>query len=300
MLHVDYYLSHPNELPVSLLQHVGAWLPDRTYLKWLYRLKMGRKLDLDHPKRYTEKLQWLKLYDRKPEYATMVDKVAVKEYVANIIGKEYVIPTLGVWDNPDEIDWNGLPDKFVLKTAHGGGGTSVLICDDKSHFDKRDAIRKLNAHMKDNVYKKYREWPYKYVPHRVLAEQLLEKDCNYNDIPDFKFYCFDGKPKVVLMATNRFTSHNFNYYDMDFKQLPIHSAVGGKTDVNYECPTKFDEMIDVSRKLSQGFAHIRVDLYCINNKIYFGELTFFDSSGYDNLNSDFVDLEWGSWISLPV
>ncbi len=300
MLPVYYYIKHPDEFAVSVLQHCGAWLPDRTFLKWLYRLKLGRKLDLDHPKRYTEKLQWLKLYDRKPEYATMVDKVAVKEYVANIIGKEYVIPTLGVWEKPEEIDWDCLPDKFVLKTAHGGGGTSVLICDDKSHFDKRDAIRKLNAHMKDNVYKKYREWPYKHVPHRVLAEQLLEKDCNYNDIPDFKFYCFDGKPKVVLMATNRFTSHNFNYYDMDFKQLPIHSAVGGKTDVNYECPTKFDEMIDVSRKLSQGFAHIRVDLYCINNKIYFGELTFFDSSGYDNLNSDFVDLEWGSWISLPV
>ena len=185
---VSYYIKHPDDFAVSVLQHCGAWLPDRIFLKWLYRLKLGRKLDLDHPKRYTEKLQWLKLYDRKPEYATMVDKVAVKEYVANIIGKEYVIPTLGVWDNPEEIDWDGLPDKFVLKTAHGGGGTSVLICDDKSHFDKRDAIRKLNAHMKDNVYKKYREWPYKHVPHRVLAEQLLEKDCNYNDIPDFKFY----------------------------------------------------------------------------------------------------------------
>lgn len=297
---VSYYIKHPDEFAVSVLQHCGAWLPDRTFLKWLYRLKLGRKLDLDHPKRYTEKLQWLKLYDRKPEYATMVDKVAVKEYVANIIGKEYVIPTLGVWDNPEEIDWDGLPDKFVLKTAHGGGGTSVLICDDKSHFDKRDAIRKLNAHMKDNVYKKYREWPYKHVPHRVLAEQLLEKDCNYNDIPDFKFYCFNGKPKVLLMATNRFTSHNFNYYDMDFNRMPVVSSFGEMSETEFEKPLHFEKMKELAARLSRGIPHLRVDMYYTNGKVFFGELTFFDGSGFDNNSSDSVDLEWGGWISLPV
>ena len=297
---VSYYIKHPDEFAVSVLQHCGAWLPDRTFLKWLYRLKLGRKLDLDHPKRYTEKLQWLKLYDRKPEYATMVDKVAVKEYVAKIIGKEYVIPTLGVWDNPEKIDWDGLPDKFVLKTSHGGGGTSVLICDDKSHFDKRDAIRKLNAHMKDNVYKKYREWPYKNVPHRVLAEQLLEKDCHYNDIPDFKFYCFDGKPKVVLMATNRFTSHNFNYYDMDFNRMPVTSSFGEMSETEFEKPLHFEKMKEMAARLSRGIPHLRVDMYYTNGKVFFGELTFFDGSGFDNNSSDSVDLEWGGWISLPV
>ena len=296
---IQRYLKKPSLIIQGLLVKFNYMFPDRIYLKLLYRLKLGRKLDLKNPKRFTEKLQWLKLYDRKPNYPKLVDKAEVKDYVAGIIGDEYIIPTLGVWNHPEDIDWDNLPDRFILKTTHGGGGSGVVICNDKSQFDKKMAIDKLNRSMKQDIYATLREWPYKDIPHRVIAEQLLEKDSQYDDIPDYKFYCFNGIPKVVLIATNRFTDHNFNYYDMEFNKLNITSSAGRNAAIVFSKPSRFEEMKEIALKLSQGFAHIRVDLYYSNNKIYFGELTFYDSSGFDNLSSDSVDLEWGSWIKLP-
>ena len=296
---IQRYLKKPSLIIQGLLVKFNYLFPDRIYLKLLYRLKLGRKLDLKNPKRFTEKLQWLKLYDRKPNYPKLVDKAEVKDYVAGIIGDEYIIPTLGVWNHPEDIDWDNLPDRFILKTTHGGGGSGVVICNDKSQFDKKMAIDKLNRSMKQDIYATLREWPYKDIPHRVIAEQLLEKDSQYDDIPDYKFYCFNGIPKVVLIATNRFTDHNFNYYDMEFNKLNITSSAGRNAAIVFSKPSRFEEMKEIALKLSQGFAHIRVDLYYSNNKIYFGELTFYDSSGFDNLSSDSVDLEWGSWIKLP-
>ncbi len=299
MLPIQRYLKKPSLIIQGLLVKFNFLFPDRIYLKLLYRLKLGRKLDLKNPKRFTEKLQWLKLYDRKPNYPKLVDKAEAKDYVAGIIGDEYIIPTLGVWNHPEDIDWDNLPDRFILKTTHGGGGSGVVICNDKSQFDKKMAIDKLNRSMKQDIYATLREWPYKDIPHRVIAEQLLEKDSQYDDIPDYKFYCFNGIPKVVLIATNRFTDHNFNYYDMEFNKLNITSSAGRNAAIVFSKPSRFEEMKEIALKLSQGFAHIRVDLYYSNNKIYFGELTFYDSSGFDNLSSDSVDLEWGSWIKLP-
>ena len=299
MLPIQRYVKKPSLIIQGLLMKFTFLFPDRIYLKLLYRLKLGRKLDLKNPKRFTEKLQWLKLYDRKPNYPKLVDKAEVKDYVAGIIGDEYIIPTLGVWNHPEDIDWDNLPDRFILKTTHGGGGSGVVICNDKSQFDKKMAIDKLNRSMKQDIYATLREWPYKDIPHRVIAEQLLEKDSQYDDIPDYKFYCFNGIPKVVLIATNRFTDHNFNYYDMEFDKLNITSSAGRNAAIVFSKPSRFEEMKEIALKLSQGFAHIRVDLYYSNNKIYFGELTFYDSSGFDNLSSDSVDLEWGSWIKLP-
>lgn len=265
----------------------------------LYRLKLGRKLDLKHPTRYTEKLQWLKLYDRNPFYSKLVDKAEVKKYVSEIIGNEYVIPTLGVWDKIEDIDWNGLPNRFILKTTHGGGGTGVVICNDKNNLDKGKAIETLKRSMNSDIYSTLREWPYKNLPHRIIAEQLLDKDPYYDDVPDYKFYCFNGIPKVLLIATKRFTDHNFNYYDMKFEKMNITSKVGNNASIEFIRPTCFEEMKRIATKLSQGFPHIRVDLYYSNHRIYFGELTFFDSSGFDNLTSDSIDLEWGSWMKLP-
>ena len=299
MLPIQRYLKKPSLIIQGLLVKFNFLFPDRIYLKLLYRLKLGRKLDLESPKRFTEKLQWLKLYDRKPNYPKLVDKAEVKDYVAGIIGDEYIIPTLGVWNHPEDIDWDNLPDRFILKTTHGGGGSGVVICNDKSQFDKKMAIDKLNRSMKQDIYATLREWPYKDIPHRVIAEQLLDKDSQYDDIPDYKFYCFNGIPKVVLIATNRFTDHNFNYYDMEFDKLNITSSAGRNAAIVFSKPSRFEEMKTIASKLSQGFAHIRVDLYYSNNKIYFGELTFYDSSGFDNLSSDSVDLEWGNWINLP-
>lgn len=299
MLPLKYYIQKPSLIMLGLLTRLNFLFPDKLYLKLLYRLKLGRKLDLNNPKRFTEKLQWLKLYDRKPLYTKLVDKAEVKKYVTDTIGKEYVIPTLGVWNNPEDIDWDSLPNRFILKTTHGGGGTGVVICADKSQFDKEKAVETLRKSMKSNIYASLREWPYKNVPHRIIAEQLLDKDPLYDDVPDYKFYCFNGVPKVMLIATNRFTDHNFNYYDMEFKKLNITSSAGNNAAIEFSKPSHFEEMKSVSSKLSQGFSHMRVDLYYSNNRIFFGELTFYDSSGFDNLSSDRNDLEWGSWMELP-
>ena len=299
MLPIQRYLKKPSLIIQGLLMKFNFLFPDRIYLKLLYRLKLGRKLDLKNPKRFTEKLQWLKLYDRMPNYPKLVDKAEVKDYVAGIIGDEYIIPTLGVWNHPEDIDWDNLPDRFILKTTHGGGGSGVVICNDKSQLDKKTAIDKLNRSMKQDIYATLREWPYKDISHRVIAEQLLDKDSQYDDIPDYKFYCFNGIPKIVLIATNRFTDHYFNYYDMEFNKLNITSSAGRNAAIEFSKPSQFEKMKEIASKLSHDFAHIRVDLYYSNNKIYFGELTFYDSSGFDNLSSDSVDLEWGSWIKLP-
>lgn len=281
----------------SLLEHFGKRIPDKTYLRLLYFFKMKRILHLKNPKRFTEKLQWLKLYDRKDIYTTIVDKYEVKSYISQIIGKEYIIPTLGVWNNAKDIDWASLPDKFVLKTTNGGGGFGVVICKNKSKLNVAKVIERLNKSLQTDLYSALREWPYKNVPPRIIAEQYLEDESG--ELRDYKFYCFNGEPKVMLLASNRFTTHNFNYYDMNFNPLPIYSSEGVRSDNSFTCPELFDNMVELSRKLGEGFAHVRVDLYYANGKIYFGELTLYDASGYDNNSSDAEDLRWGSWLRLP-
>lgn len=282
---------------VSCIQNFFTWLPDELYLKLLFRFKMGYKLNLKNPKTFTEKLQWLKLYNRKPEYTTMVDKYAVKEYVAKIIGEEYIIPTLGVWDKFDDIDFSKLPQQFVLKTTHGGGGGGVVICKDKKTFNKADALTKLNQSLKSDIYKSLREWPYKNVPKRIIAEKFMVDSSG--ELRDFKFYCFDGTPKVLLVASNRFTSHNFDYFDMDFNRLPITSVAGKNNYEINESPSNFEKMKELVAILSKGLPHVRIDLYNCNGDIYFGEMTFYDSSGFDDMNSNEWNSRFGSWITLP-
>ena len=184
---------------------------DKLYCKIIYYLEMGKHLDLNAPQSYNEKLQWLKLYDRNPKYTTMVDKYAVKNYVAEKIGSEYIIPTLGIWDKPEDIEWEKLPNQFVLKTTHGGGNTGVVVCKDKSHFDKEKAIVKLNKSLKEDLYRVLREWPYKNVPHRIMAEEYIEGE--NGDLPDYKFFCFNGVVKALFVGTERQTGNvKFDYY----------------------------------------------------------------------------------------
>lgn len=297
MLPIKFYIEHPQVPLLTLLQKTGFLFPDKAYLKLFYRLKMGRRLDLKEPQRYTEKIQWLKLYDRQPLYSTIVDKYAVKPYISKIIGENYIIPTIGVWNKPEEINWDALPDQFVLKTTNGGGGSGVVICKEKSKLIIQHTIRVLKESLKNDLYGRLREWPYKNVPPRVIAEKYMEDESG--ELRDYKFYCFNGEPKVMLLASNRFTSHNFNYYDMDFNLLPINSSMGAGSNKTFNRPEKFDEMKSLAGVLSKGFPHVRVDLYCINAQVYFGELTLYDSSGYDNLSSDAEDLRWGSWMDLP-
>lgn len=277
-----------NALAARLMQY-GSWIPDGLYIRFLYRLKMGNWPNLRHPCTFTEKLQWLKLHNRNSEYTKMVDKYAVKDYVSQIIGAEYVIPTLGVWDRPEHIEWETLPNKFVLKTTHGGGGCGIVICKDKESFDKQKAIDRLNRSLKQDIYLSYREWPYKDVPKRILAEAFIETHPETENLRDYKFFCFNGEVKMFKIDFDRFIEHHANYYSEKGKLLPF-----GEKDFSpvseriLEMPSQLEKMILFAEKLSKGCPFLRVDFYENNHKLYFGELTFYPASGM----GEFQPLEW--------
>lgn len=297
MLTIKEYFSHPKILALTLLEHFGIWLPDRLYVPAIYRLLTGRKLNLRNPQTYNEKLQWLKIYDHRPEYTMMVDKYAVKEYVANIIGKEYVIPTLGVWDKPEYIEWNSLPNRFVLKTTHGGGNTGVIICKDKSKLDRNKTIAQLNASLKQDLYRNLREWPYKNVPRRIIAEQFIEG--KNNDLPDYKFFCFNGEVKALFVGTERSSGDvKFDFFDSDFNHLDLVQShpMSGKV---IDKPICFEEMKKVASLLSTGIPHVRVDLYDNNGQVLFGEMTFYHHGGVEPFHPESWDYQFGSWLELP-
>jgi len=295
------FIKKPNLIAQSLLRRLGVWLPDKIYLKWMYRLKMGKKLNLDNPTTFSEKLQWLKLYDRKPEYSVMVDKYAVKDYVAQRIGKEYVIPTLGVWNSAAEIEWEKLPNQFVLKTTHDGGSCGVVICKDKKSFDKQQAMSKLKKSLLSNTFKGGREWPYKNVPKRIIAEKLITSDSVDNDLPDYKFFCFNGEVKALFVATDRQIPNEdvkFDFFDINYKHLPFRQ--GHENSVNLpEKPASFKKMIQLASILSSGLPQIRVDFYEVDGKPLFGELTFSHFSGMVPFDPPEWDHIFGDWIRLP-
>lgn len=278
-----------------LTKRYARFFPDKCYLTLMYFITVGRRLHLDNPRTFSEKLQWLKLYYHRPECTVMADKYLAKEWVAEKIGPEYVIPTLGVWERVEDIDFDALPDRFVLKCNHDN--RSVVICKDKSLFDVRAAKDKLSQCMKRDFYTMTREWPYKNVPRRIIAEAYL--DSGSEDLMDYKFFCFDGEPKLMYVVANRYTDCTFNYYDMDFLPSKFSSKYGKSSDVVLEKPAMFSEMKRVASALSAGFPHVRVDLYCVRGQIYCGELTFFHYSGYDDMRSFEADRELGEWLTLP-
>lgn len=296
--------KNPNKIAKYLLYKIAHIIPDYIYLKMLFRLSMGYKLNLDNPQTFSEKLQWLKLYNRKPEYTQMVDKYAAKEYVAKLIGEEYIIPTLGVWDSFDDIDFDKLPNQFVLKTTHGGGNTGVVICKDKSTLDIKLAKIKLEKSLKSDIYKTLKEWPYKNVKKRIIAEtypsEEITPDNPTGDIIDYKFFCFNGEAKAVLIATERHSTTGvcFDYFDKDFNHYPFEQG-GPNSKKEIKKPEYLENMWEIANKLSKGIPHVRVDLYCIRGHIYFGELTFFDSSGFEEFNPNEWNYKFGEWITLP-
>lgn len=299
MLPIKEYFNNPTKLVLSLVMRFNFLFPDKLYLKILYRLMMGRKLNLNNPKTFNEKLQWLKLYDRKPEYTQMVDKYEAKKYVASIIGEEYIIPTLGVWDKFEDIDFDSLPNQFVLKTTHGGGGSGVVICKDKTKFNIVDCKKRLNRSMKQNIYKTLREWPYKNIKPRIIAEEYIGTGGDY--INDYKLFCFDGEPKAILIANGRFVEPEtyFDYFDMDFNHFPFKQG-GPNYHSKIEVPPLFNEMKDIAKKLSKGLAHVRIDLYEFKGNLKFGEITFFDSSGFEKFEPKEWAVTFGDWIKLPI
>ena len=271
--------------------------PDKLYLKMLFRLKMGKKLDLNQPKTYSEKLQWLKLYNRNPLYTSLVDKYSVKEYVSKIIGKEYIIPTLGVWNKFEDIDFSKLPNQFVLKCTHDSGG--LVICKDKSKFDIEIARNKIKKSLGRKYDKLYREWPYKNVIPRIIAETYMEDESG--ELKDYKFFCFNGKVKSLFIASDRQKKGEdtkFDFFDRDFNHLPFTNGHPNASD-SPQKPHMFEEMIFLAETLSKGFPHVRIDFYEVGTKIYFGEMTFFHWSGFVPFNPESWDYKFGEWLQLP-
>lgn len=292
-------LKHPEKI-VVLIGHrkIGRIIPDKVFLKCAYKLRFGQKLDLKNPVTYSQKLQWLKLYDRNPIYSTMVDKYDAKKFVSDIIGEEYIIPTLAVWDRVEDIDFDSLPEQFVLKCTHDSGG--LVICKDKSKLDIKKAKKRINKSLRRNYFYNSREWPYKKLKPRIIAEMYMEDESGY-ELKDYKFFCFDGEVKALFIATDRGVEGEetkFDFFDENFNHLPIKN---GHDNANREFvrPDGFEKMKELASRLSKGIPQLRVDFYNINGKIYFGELTFFHWGGLKPFEPEEWDYTFGSYIKLP-
>lgn len=294
------YIKHPTKILRFLNLYGFGWLfSDKFCIKFTYYERMGIWPNLDNPKTFTEKLNWIKLNDRNPIYTTMVDKIKVKDFVSSRIGEEYVLPLLGVWDNPEDINFDLLPDKFVLKCNHNSS-TGMCICTDKSKLNIDKVVSGLKKGLKVNYYYYSREWPYKDVEKKVFAETLLTDDENPNvSINDYKFFCFDGEPKIMFIATDRNIDCRFDFFNMDFERLNIQN-IYPQSDKVFKKPKMFEEMKEIAKKLSKGFKVVRVDLYEVGGKIYFGEYTFFHGGAFSKFYPNEWDEKLGSWIKLPI
>lgn len=280
---------------VILRRFFSPYMNDETFIKWEYFSGMGRFPNLKNPQTYNEKLQWLKLHDKHPEYTRMVDKYEAKEYVKEILGEEYIIPTLGVWERFEDIDFDKLPNQFVLKCTHDSGG--LVICPDKSKLDINKARKKINKSLKKNYFLEHREYPYKDVKPRIIAEKFMVDESG-TELKDYKFFCFNGKCKMLFIATDRPYDTRFDFYDTEFNHLPFMQGHPLATK-EIKKPRGFEEMVRLSEVLSKDIPHVRVDFYDINGKIYFGELTFFHFSGNVPFEPDEWDYKVGEWLELP-
>lgn len=278
-------------------RHLTDFLSDKSFLKVTYRIRMGKKLDLDNPKTFNEKLQWLKLYNRKPEYTPMVDKFDVKKHVAEKIGEEYIIPTIGVWDKFEDIDFDNLPERFVLKCTHDSGG--LAICKEKSTFDTQQAKAKLEKHLKNNFYYFGREWPYKNIKPRIIAEKYIEE--GQGELKDYKFMCFNGKVQCTFVCSDRFTEKGLHvtFFDRDWNVMPFERSYPSVKE-GLPKPLNYQKMIELAEILSKDIPFVRVDFYEVDNQIFFGELTFFPGNGTEPFSPEIWDLKLGEWIDLPL
>lgn len=274
---------------------------DRMFLKITYRLLTGKKLNIDNPKTFNEKIQWLKLYDRKPEYTILADKYEVKKYLAEIIGNQYLIPTYGVWEKFCDIDFSMLPDKFVLKCTHDSGG--VVIVRNKEELDFKKIKHKFEKSLKRNFYWNGREWPYKNIKPRIIAEKYLEYEGHA--VPeDYKIYCFNGEPRYIAVFHNRFDNSKIlseTVYDTQWRfqniSLDNHFAICNEVSEKPEC---LEELLDICRRICAGYSQLRVDFYIIENRIYFGEITFYTAGGFQPMIPEKMDEILGGFINLDA
>lgn len=294
------YDSAPIQIMRMILRAGMQALPDKMFLKIKYRALFGRPLNLAKPETYNEKLQWLKLYNRRPEYTQMVDKYAVRQLVAEKIGEEYLIPLLGVWDSFDDIDFDSLPNQFVLKPTHTSG--DVYICKDKSQLDYKKLRDLIQGWLKRKYEQLHREWPYKNVFPRIIAERYMQDHMDKGGaaagLTDYKFFCFDGEPKAMYIATDRQVDTKFDFYDMEFNHLPFCNA-HANSDRKLDKPINFERMKELAKVLACNIPHVRVDFYESDGRVYFGELTFYHMSGLVPFEPPEWDKIFGDWLTLP-
>ena len=298
---IKYIFNRKYRFTVDTYRGKYVKLSDEDYVKLATKVYFEKEIDLDNPVTFNEKLQWLKLYDRKPQYTTMVDKYLAKKYVADIIGERYIIPTLGVWDSPDEINFDILPNEFVLKCNHDSGG--LYICKDKQGLSTDDICRvkqTLKKFFETDYYRYRREWPYKDIKRKIIAEQYMVDESGY-ELKDYKIYCFNGEPRMILVCKNRFGQggHTEDYYDLQWNHLPIRQADHMNSTCDIPVPECLSEMIVLAKKLSIDTKFVRVDFYVVQGKIYFGELTFFPASGFFKFIPKTWDEKLGRLIVLP-
>lgn len=291
--------TKPKIIGIILLGKFSFLFSDKQYLQMMYWLHLGRKLNLKNPKTFNEKLQWLKLYNHKPEYTIMVDKVKAKEYVAKLIGEEHIIPTLGVWDDPDDIDFDALPDQFVLKCNHNSG-TGMCICRDKSKLDIEKVKAELRKGLKENYFMRWREWPYKNVPRKILAEKFMVDESG-TELKDYKIFCFNGEPRYCQVISDRNTDEKIDFYDMHWKRLVGLVGLNDKvhnSEYAIPCPESFEDMKQMASLLAKNIPFSRIDFYEINHQAYFGEITFFPATGFGNFNPREWNVKMGDMITL--
>lgn len=270
-------------------------IPDKLYIQIKYFYRFHKFANIDNPKTYNEKLQWMKLYDRNPLYTKLCDKYEVKDYVKDIIGEEYLIPTIGIYNSFEEIDFDKLPNQFVIKCTHDSGG--LVICKDKNIFDYNKARNIINNSLKTNYYWHSREWPYKNVKPRIIIEKYMEDDSG--ELRDYKFFCFDGNVKALYVASERYSDQEtkFTFFDENFNRLDLYNShPSSKEEINK--PETFEKMKNIASKLSKGFNQVRVDLYEIEGKVYFGEMTFFHMSGFQPFIPEKWDYIFGEWFKI--
>jgi len=275
------------------------WMNDETYIKFMYRVMMKEKLDLNNPKSFNQKLQWLKLNYVHPEYSNVVDKYEVREYISKTIGEEYLIPLLGVWDSAEEIEYDNLPDKFVLKCNHNSGG--VIVCRDKEKFNKKNSTKLLTRLLKKNYYLHGREYPYKDIKPRVICEKFM--DDGTGQLPkDYKILCFNGVPQNIMVCCDRHNGHaNYYHFDFDWNFIPLNKVdINLPKDFTLPRPEKLEEMKELAEILSKPYIVSRIDFYEIQGKLYFGEITLFPSSGLDRDILHETDMLFGNDIILPI
>lgn len=286
------------DLQYSFMLHTAGLYSDKFYIKRQFKHYLHYSPNLTNPRTFQEKLQWLKLYDRKPVYSVMVDKYEAKDFIQKKIGAEYIIPTIGIYNHSSEIDYDLLPEQFVMKTTHDSG--TVVVCKDKSKLDIDKTNRYLDKRLRRKYYLIEREWPYKNVKPRIIVEKLIGQPGE--DLCDYKFFCFDGQPKLMFIVSNRWGEggHKADFFDMEGNPVKVYQPGYENTLVPPQLPSCFEKMKELASTLSEGVPHLRVDFYYTNNQIYVGELTFSDSGGYVPFVPDDYNYILGDYIHLSI